>query len=477
MRSKSGPKILVGTVIGSDFPNKGIVESPEGRGVVKGTLPGQTVSFSVKRKRNALLEGKLISVLEKSPLESEVKCPHFGICGGCAYQSLVYEDEVRLKDNQIRSLFENVRKNHDRYFPENWFEEIVRSPFYTHYRGKMEYSFGNMYVDGPLTLGMHTPGHYNDVVTVEHCQIADRDFNVILKEVLHFFEEKQASFRRKATGKGLLRNLVLRKGQNTGEILILLVTTSEPFPYRDEFLNRMLSLDLTGKVVGVLHEINDGLADTVNGGPVETLFGRDYYYELIMGLKFRVGVFSFFQTNAKGAELLYGKAASYAMGLLNHKTDLKDSFTLLDLYSGTGTITQIMAKKLGRGEAIGIELDADAVHAAEENARENGITNVSFYAGDVFRVLDSLEFQPDLIMLDPPRDGTSPKALKKILSYAVPGFIYISCKPTSLARDMGTIFESGYRLDRLCAVDMFPGTPNVEVVAAFRMIESTSLIG
>ena len=465
-------KLYYGKVIDSLYPNKGIVEAQEGLFEVKGAIPGQTVSFLVKRRRRSRGEGRLVEILEMSPDEIESKCPHFRICGGCLYQSLDYEKEVSLKRDQIERLFKNVEKNNPGRFSGGWYEGIIKSPLDRHYRGKMEYSFGNMEIGGPLTLGMHTPGHFNDVVTVDGCEIADSDFNIILKKCLEFFKERAVSFRRKATGEGVLRHLVLRKGHRTGEILACLVTTSEAReiglyegqPMMDEFLKDLVSLPLSGEIRGILHEINDSPADTVPGTNYKVLYGRDYFYEAMNGLRFKVGMFSFLQTNPLCAELLYDKAVSYAQELFEGDA----SGIILDLYSGTGTISQIIASRLRDRKVLGVELDGEAVNCARENAIANGISNAEFIAGDVFKTLESLEERAGLIILDPPRDGASAKALNKILSFEVPGFVYVSCKPTSLARDMGQIFEAGYQLSKLCAVDMFPGTANVETVALFR---------
>ena len=209
-------------------------------------------------------------------------------------------------------------------------------------------------------------------------------------------------------------------------------------------------------LAGILHITNDSLADVVQGDRTEILYGRDYIYEELLGLRFKISTFSFFQTNTYSAEVLYETAREY-VGELDDKEKL-----LYDLYSGTGTIAQLMAAAADR--VIGVEIVEEAVEAARENAALNGLQNCRFIAGDVLKVLDELTEKPDIIILDPPRDGIHPKALPKIIGYGVEKIVYISCKPTSLARDLEVFLEGGYHVERAVAVDQFPWTANVETV-------------
>ena len=222
----------------------------------------------------------------------------------------------------------------------------------------------------------------------------------------------------------------------------------------EELKDRLLSLTLEGKIVGFLHIINDALSDVVKSDEMRILYGKDYFYEEILGLRFKITPFSFFQPNSYGAEVLYETAREYI-------GDTKD-MTVFDLYSGTGTISQILAAVAK--EVIGVEIVEEAVLAAEENARLNGIGNCRFIAGDVLKVLDGIQEKPDFIVLDPPRDGIHPKALPKILEYGVEKMVYISCKPTSLARDLEMFLEKGYRVEKVCCVDQFCQTVHVETV-------------
>ena len=219
-------------------------------------------------------------------------------------------------------------------------------------------------------------------------------------------------------------------------------------------VEKLRALNLEAELCGVLHIINDGLADIVQSDETRILYGQEYIYEELLGLKFKISVFSFFQTNSLGAEVLYSKARDYI-------GDTKD-MTVFDLYSGTGTIAQIIAPVAKK--VVGVEIVEEAVHAAKENAELNGLDNCEFIAGDVLKVIDDIKDKPDMIILDPPRDGINPKALQKIIDFGVDKMVYISCKPTSLARDLEVLQQQGYKVEKASTVDMFPGTVHVETV-------------
>ena len=214
-------------------------------------------------------------------------------------------------------------------------------------------------------------------------------------------------------------------------------------------------------IVGILHIINDSLADVVQSDETRILYGRDYFYEDILGLRFKITPFSFFQTNSEGAEVLYSTARKYI-------GDTKDK-VVFDLYSGTGTIAQVLASVAKK--VIGVEIVEEAVEAAKVNAELNHLDNCTFLAGDVLKMLDELEEKPDYIILDPPRDGIHPKALKKIINYGVERMVYISCKPTSLARDLEVLLQNGYTVEKVCGVDLFPMTVHTETVCLLSRIK------
>ena len=437
-----------------DFPNKGIVEIEEQKVAIKNTLPGQTVSFVVNKVRKGKCEGRLLEVIEKSPLETiDAKCVHFGPCGGCTYQTIPYDTQLSLKEEQVKRLLDPVCKDYE-------FLGIKGSPNNWEYRNKMEFSFGDEVKDGPLALGLHKKGSFHDIITTSHCQIVDKDYNGILDCVLNYFTDLNIMFYKKLTHIGYLRHLLVRRAAKTGEILINLITSTQ-WDYEQKesdvmegLKNHLLELKLNGKIVGILHTYNDSQADVVKSDKMDILYGQDYFYEEILGLKFKISTFSFFQTNSLGAEVLYDTAREFV-------GDTKDKL-IFDLYSGTGTITQLLAPVAKK--VIGVEIVEEAVVAAKENAKLNGLTNCEFIAGDVLKVIDTIEVKPDLIVLDPPRDGIHPKALEKIIDYGVDRLVYISCKPTSLARDLVVLQDRGYKVEMVCLVDMFPGTVHVETV-------------
>lgn len=452
--------IYEGTVERVDFPNKGIIRFEEHNAVVKNTVPGQKVRFQVNKIRKGKCEGRLLEVLERSSMEIEPECPHFAVCGGCTYQNLPYEEQIRLKSNQLRELLDGAIK--EPYL----FEGVKESPCREMYRNKMEFSFGDEEKDGPLALGMHKRGSFYDIVTVDKCRIVDEDYRKILSCVLDYFKEEKVPFYHKMRHAGYLRHLLVRKGAKTGEILVVLVTSSQMEVPDKPWVERLLKLSLDGELAGILHTYNDSLADVVQSDRTELLYGRDYFYEELLGLKFRISPFSFFQTNSLGAEVLYETARAYI-------GDTKDK-VIFDLYSGTGTIAQMLAPVAE--QVVGVEIVEEAVEAAKENARLNGLSNCRFIAGDVLKVVDGLSEKPDLIVLDPPRDGVHPKALQKIIDFGVERIVYISCKPTSLARDLELLQGCGYRVERACGVDMFPFTSHVETVVMLSHKKPDSVI-
>ena len=284
--------------------------------------------------------------------------------------------------------------------------------------------------------------------------------------------------------------MLLRRAEKTAEILVALVTVSpekSTIPGFDEeteqevisgFLRVLQDLkesgQLEGSLQGVLHITNDAISDVVQSHHTEVLYGLEYINEEVLGLKFRISPFSFFQTNTKGAELLYEKAREYAkdaciLPMTPYSDGSERAGVLFDLYSGTGTIAQLMAP--AAEQVIGVEIVAEAVEAAKENARLNNIQNVSFIAGDVLKVLDELP-QPDSIILNPPREGIHSKALSKILNYGVEDILHISCNPKTLARDLESFQLVGYRLVKACCIDMFPQTPHVECIALIQRVKS-----
>ncbi len=318
----------------------------------------------------------------------------------------------------------------------------------------MEFSFGDEYKGGPLALGLHKKGSFYDLVTTEQCRIVDEDVRKILRATLEYAKNADLAYYHKMKQEGYLRHLLVRKARKTGKILVDIVTTTQMEHDFAPWAEMLCSLSFEGEMAGILHTVNDAVGDTIRNDGTKVLWGQEYFTEEILGLRFRISPFSFFQTNSLGAEVLYTKVRE----MVGENRDK----VIYDLYSGTGTIGQLLAPVAK--EVIGVELIPEAVEAAKENAKQNGLTNCDFLAGDVLKMLDKIPKRPDFIVLDPPRDGIHPKALQKIIDYGVERMVYISCKPSSLARELVVLQEQGYCVEEVQCVDMFAQNPNVETV-------------
>ncbi|MFZ5967906.1 MAG: 23S rRNA (uracil(1939)-C(5))-methyltransferase RlmD [Bacillota bacterium] len=431
-----------------EFPAIGIGYAEEKTVYIKNTLPGQLVRASITKVREEYAEGKLMEVVERASIEEPSFCPHFGLCGGCATQTLPYEKQLEIKASLVKKLLDDA----DIHGYE--FLGIEGSPDVFAYRNKMEYSFGDEEKGGAVALGMHKRGRVHDVVTVDQCKIVDDDFNMILREILSYFSERKIPIYNSKIHKGYLRHLIVRKAAKTKDLLINLVTSTQMQVDIQPLVDKILQLPLSGNIKGFLHTFNDNVADAVIPERTDILWGQDYFTEEILDLKFKISAFSFFQTNSLGAEKLYSMVLDF-MGDAQNKV-------VFDLYSGTGTIGQIVAKKAKK--VLGIEIVEEAVVAANENAKMNGLDNCTFIAGDVLEKIHELKVRPDIIILDPPRVGIHPKALKKILNYKAKEMIYVSCNPKTLAENLKEIQAAGYKMDKVKCMDMFPHTPHVETV-------------
>lgn len=437
--------LFEGIVEKVDFPNKGYVIVNSEKIQVTNVIKGQRIRGIIQKRKSNKLIGRVLEILEKSPDEVNEICKSSSECGGCLYQTLPYQKQLSLKKGQVTDLIDSLNTPYK-------FEGIEDSPAIFRYRNKMEYSFGNEYKDGPLTLGLHKRSSIYDVINATDCKLVHEDFNKIVKETINLFTKDELTFFHKKQHTGYLRHLIIRKGKRTNEILINLVTTSQLDYSLNNWIQKLKELDLSGNIVGILHTINDYTSDAVRVNELRLLYGRDYFFEELLNMRFKISPFSFFQTNTLGAERLYSIVREYV-------SDTKDK-VIFDLYCGTGTIAQMLA--LVAKKVVGVEIVEEAIEAAKENAELNNLKNCEFIAGDVMKVLDTLEDKPDIIVLDPPRDGISPKALQKIIKYGVNQLVYVSCKPTSLVRDLKVFLENGYEIERVRCVDMFPMAGHVE---------------
>jgi len=419
---------------------------------MKGGITGQKVKAIVKKARSEKAEVKLLEVVENSPIETEETCAHFGQCGGCSILSVPYEKQLEIKSEQVLKLFE---EQDIRGFE---FLGIEGSPDERVYRNKMEYTFGDEVKGGPLTLGMHKKGRHLDIITVDDCRLVDEDFIKVLTSTVEYFGQKELPYYRINSHQGFLRNLVVRKGVNTNQLMVNIVTTTQIDFDMTEYKDMILNLGTKAEVVSILHTINDGLADAVNCDELRVLHGRDYIEEVVLDLRFKISPFSFFQTNTKGAEKLYTIAREFVG---DHEGKV-----LFDLYSGTGTIGQVMAS--AAKQVYGIELIEEAVVAANQNAKLNGLDNCEFIAGDVAKVVKNLEAKPDLIVVDPPRPGVHKDAIRDISGFGANEIIYISCNPRTLVLDLKGFEAYGYKVEKVKLMDMFPNTPHCETAVKLK---------
>lgn len=440
-----------------DYPNKGRYRTEEGQKLtVKNTLPGQRIKCRIFKKHQDRVEGRFFELVEKSPLETrERACDIFPQCGGCLTQTMSYEDQLAMKSDMVQRLLAEVMDE------DTIFDGIKRSPQEFEYRNKMEFSFGDEIQDGPLTLGLHRRNTTYTVLSADSCRLVHGDVRKVLQATLQYCREKGLPKYDKKIHEGLLRFLLVRRSQTTGELLVYLVTSSQMSYDFSEWAQTLLDLDIEGSFAGIFHAIDDSKGDALKIDESFALYGQDFFYEELLGLKFKVTAFSFFQTNTLGAEVLYDVVRKYVSG---------GAPILYDLYSGTGTIGQVLSTVAEK--VYGIELIPEAVQAAQENAALNGIENCEFIAGDVLLKLAEIPEKPDYIVLDPPREGINPKALAQIIEYGVGEMVYISCKASSFKRDMAVLREHGFRVKRWCLVDLFPQTCHVETVCLLSNTQS-----
>ena len=432
----------------TEFPSVGISEFEGKKLYIKGAFPGQTVKGTVKKKRDTYADVKLVEVLEKAPYEIEAPCPHFGVCGGCSSQNLTYEKQLELLSDEVCELFE------DKDIPMGMYLGVKGSENTWEYRNKMEFTFGDLEKGGELTLGMHMKGKSFGVLTVDNCMIVDEDFRKVLTVTVEYFRKQNLPYYRVMKRDGYLRHLVVRKASNTGELMVNLVTTTQ-IDFDLSGYTELLKLQTyKGKLVSVLHTENDSFSDAVVPEKVNILYGRDYITEELLDLKFKISPFSFFQTNSRGAESLYSIVRDF-MGNGDNKV-------VFDLYCGTGTIGQIAAPNAKK--VIGLELIEEAVEAAKENAKLNGLDNCEFIAGDVAETIKKVKVKPDIIILDPPRSGVSPKALDYVIKFNAKEIIYVSCNPKTMVDNLETLLAAGYKVEKSKVKDMFPNTPHAETV-------------
>ena len=427
-------------------------------------VPGDVVDLQVKRKKNHYAEAVAVKIHEKSPMRVEPFCQHYGVCGGCKWQCLAYEDQIKYKQKQV---FDNLTRIGKVELPE--FRPILGSEKTMFYRNKLEYTFSNkrwlteeevkqdVKYDQMNAVGFHIPGAFDKVLAIEKCWLQDDISNRIRNSIRDYAYAHNYPFFDLRTQEGMLRNMMVRTS-STGELMVLLqckITNDEELAKMKELLQYVA--DSFPEITSLLYVINNKCNDTIGDLDVEVFSGKDHIFEEMEGLRFKVGPKSFYQTNSEQAYNLYKVAREFA--------GLEGDELVYDLYTGTGTIANFVSRRARK--VIGIEYVPEAIEDAKVNSQINGITNTLFYAGDMKDILTE-DFirehgRPDVIITDPPRAGMHNDVINVILAAEPKRIVYVSCNPATQARDL-QLLDGKYKVTAVQPVDMFPHTHHVENV-------------
>jgi 23S rRNA (uracil1939-C5)-methyltransferase len=423
---------------------------------VPGGLPGDRLRVRLVQVRTRFGRGSIEEVLEPSPQRVEAPCPYFGRCGGCRLQHVAYPAQLAFKSKQVADALERLGGLRD--VP---LRPIIGAEETFGYRNKMEFTVAR--ARGALVVGLHETERYDSVLDIERCLLQSDRMNGLLAETRAFFAERGLTVYEQDTGEGLLRFLMLREGKHTGELMTNVVTSAPAVSELAPLAQRLQARD--PGTTSVIMNVNPKKASVAAGVEEHLLGGRDHIREDVGGLTFRVSANSFFQTNTRQAERLFD--------LVVESTGLTGTETVLDLYSGTGAISLLLARRARW--VYGVELAQAAVDDAGANATANGVTNCTFVSGEMRFVLPALIAKgvtAEVVVADPPRAGFHPKALHALITLGARRIVYVSCNPTTLARDLGELVRGGYRLEWVQPVDMFPHTPHIEAVARLERVAS-----
>lgn len=430
--------------------------------IVSGAIPGDIVNARVKKAKSKYYEADAVEILTPSPFRVEPECEHFGVCGGCKWQNMSYEKQLEFKQDEVVNNIKRIGGIED-------FESIPilggDEPYY--YRNKMEFSFSNARwltseeiksgtdINQKNALGFHIPGQWSKILDLKNCYLQEHPSNEIRLAIRNYAIENELDFFDLKSQDGFLRTLMLRQNSK-GKWMILIQFFKENEEQRIKLLNFIL--EQFPQITTLLYAINPKGNDSVYDLDIKTYFGEGFIFEEMDGLKFKIGPKSFFQTNYKQALNLYRKTLEFA--------DINENQVVYDLYTGTGTIAQYIARHAK--QVIGIEAVPEAIDAAKENAKLNGLNNCTFYCGDMKEVFTE-EFlaqhpKADVLITDPPRDGMHPKVVEQILKLSPNRIVYVSCNSATQARDL-SLMKDFYRVEKILPVDMFPQTHHVENIA------------
>lgn len=439
-------------------------------------IPGQQLQIVLTKVKDRFAEGRILKVLRKSKEEIPARCPHFGTCGGCQWQNLPYDKQLTYKEGIVRETLEHLTVADEavrKQLPGRVLK-IIPSPQVFHYRNKLEMSFGftsmrveeingkRVHFDEGPTIGFHQPNEWSTVLPITECHLYDENISALLMDVRRFMQDTKLPVYNPKTHKGLLRNMLLRRGLHTGEQMIAFLVNGKKKELEPLFQHFMRFGGRPGLSSLMVIE-STGLNDKPENPPIHSLVGKTTIKERLFDLEFDISPFSFFQTNTFAAEKLY-----YA---ISQAADLKQSDTVLDAYCGMGTIGQYLARYAQK--VVGIESHPAAVEDALASAGKNRIGNISFYKGRAEQVLkDQLKpggkYVFDVIVVDPPRAGMHPAALESIIAHAPRTLVYVSCNTATFARDLGPLLKAGYEVRTVQPVDMFPHTAHIETVSVLQ---------
>jgi 23S rRNA (uracil1939-C5)-methyltransferase len=426
----------------------------------RGGIPGDIVKAEIVKKKSNFAEARILEILKESDLRTKPICSHFGLCGGCSWQDLKYEEQLKFKTKQVKESLKHIGGFSD--FP---IQETLGSDEIFYYRNKMEYAFAPD-PEQRLVLGLHPKERFDQVFDLKECFLQSEKANLIVDFVRNFAKEKKLIPYDLRERSGFLRFLAIREGKNTDMTMVNLVTNKGEFPFKDEFSSKLLSN--FPFVKSIVRNIYSKLANIAVGEEEELLAGERTITEKLGKFKFEISSNSFFQTNTKQAEKLYEVVLNMA--------DLQGNESVLDLYCGTGTISIFLSQKAKR--VTGVELVEESVKNAQRNAELNGVTNCEFICGEVKKVLAKFENDkeiPDLVLVDPPRAGLHRHVVKSLLNMRPPQIIYVSCNPSTLARDLKILCEEFYKLEKVQPIDMFPHTYHIETVVKLNAVKSIGL--
>jgi 23S rRNA (uracil1939-C5)-methyltransferase len=431
-------------------------------------VPGDVVDLQITRKKNSYMEGRVVKIKKFSDRRCEAFCSHYGVCGGCKWQILPYEDQLKAKQDQV---YNNLLRIGKVELPE--ISPILGSKNIIRYRNKLEFTFSNkkwltyeqvasgMSFDNEdmNALGFHIPGMFDKVLDIDKCYLQDEICDKIRDCIKSYAKEHDLPFFDLRNKDGFLRTIVVRTA-STGEIMLTVVFFKEDKEAREGLLNHLV--EKFPQITSLIYVINGKCNDTITDQETIVFKGRDHIFEEMEGLKFKIGPKSFYQTNSPQAYELYKVARDFA--------NLTGEELVYDLYTGTGTIACFVARQAKK--VVGIEYVPEAIEDAKVNADNNNIDNTLFYAGDMKNILtDSFVAEhgrPDVIITDPPRDGMHPDVVETILKAEPKRIVYVSCNPATQARDLN-LLDAKYRVTAIQPVDMFPHTHHVENVVALEL--------